>query len=265
MVQQFSTLLPQVHLTLISILQGLVLVVLFANTKPPASFSWEDITNALYVHHWYVPHLVSLLIVVTAWVEYVHGVLYLHWPMRTLWITLQFLFVVPEVAAFSSVDTIGPWMFWVGIVTLFGAIITASNRWFVSKDLYRPKHWKLVEKQIGHLNYLLLTLILPAIGVLRIAETSVFAMPLILPIADIPIQLGALFDFVVPVLMLCVAIQNLRRDDSSYGKIIEAILDDDHSLYSLRSGIIEHRAEASMTSRASDRGIKRTNRKSCCA
>jgi hypothetical protein len=256
MVQQFSTLLPQVHLTLVSILQGLALVVLFTNTKPPAGFSWNDITSALYAHHWYVPHIASLLMVVTAWIEYVYGIFYLHWPVKSLWVTLQFLIVVPEVAAFSSVDQIGPWMLWLGILSLFGGAFTFINRLFVSRTLYRTdEDWRRVTST--NALYWALGIILSVSGWLRATENPVFKPPLTFLTADLTTQIGSVFDFVAPIAILCAIIFNLWLDDYYFGRTIETILKEGHSPYTLRSGIISHRMPTPALTSASDKDAKK--------
>jgi hypothetical protein len=136
-VSQFKQMLPQMHLTLVSILQSLALGALLINFGQPRSAMPADLVRAFFQHTFYLPQLASFLIIVDVWFGYMFAVFSLPWPLSNVNNGLQILVVVPEVAAFSSVNQVGTWVLWVGIIGLIGAVILVRNPHIVSPELFR--------------------------------------------------------------------------------------------------------------------------------
>jgi hypothetical protein len=125
---QLGTLVPQIHLTLISVLQGLALAFLLTNLHTPAGFTIPAILQALPANTFYLPQIASLLAIIVTWNEMTFATLILHWPISTIATLLQFLFCISEIAAFSNINHTGSWLFWIGFALLFAFFIRRRNR-----------------------------------------------------------------------------------------------------------------------------------------
>lgn len=229
-VDQFAHLLPQVNLTLIGVLQGLVIGALLTHVQPPASFALRDVGRALLVHNLYLTFIASFLVVVLIWQEYVYAFFTIHWPLLSFWVALQVLLVLPEFGMVVSIDAAGAWSFWAGVAALVGAIIRLCNRWVVSPRLFRmpgesetPRLHETVLQLHSHAwdraTWVWCVVFITA-GYLR--EVRVFPF-------DAAIHLGSgatlvAFDVVVPLIMIAGTLVNMRRDDRHFASVVERIL-----------------------------------------
>jgi len=222
LVEQFKTLMPVVHLTLVSVLQGLALGALILNFGPPRSFNPTDLARDLPQHALYLPHLASLLIVVSIWNEYMAVVITTPWPLNTVNTGLQLLLVMPEFAALSSVNQVGSWAFWAGVTAIMGGIIRLRDRYIVSRNLYRmsaeegvdtPYLWRVRFKRAFVWHFWISGPIFVVLGYLRatglvpIFSAAVRVAP---GIAFVP------FDVLAPLLAMIVLASNLGRDDRHF-------------------------------------------------
>lgn len=114
---QLNTFLPQIHLTLISVLQGLALGVLIARLEkaPPTSIS----TMLLYFD--------SLMIVVLIWHLYSSVFVVFLWPL-SLWHTLlQFLLAAAQSVTFFYITQPAVWTLGCACMALIAAVIRYLN------------------------------------------------------------------------------------------------------------------------------------------
>ena len=125
LVVQFDSLLPQIHLTLVSVLQGLALGVLVEQIRYDA-FEWNLIP--LYV--------ASLVLIAFIWHLYAVAFVTFSWPFWGIHTLLQFSLVAVEIFAFSSIAFPPIWVLAIGIMGVIGALIRWLNTKVVSVDNY---------------------------------------------------------------------------------------------------------------------------------
>lgn len=231
LVEQFKTLMPVVHLTLVSVLQGLALGALILNFGPPRSFLPSDLLHDIPQHAFYLPHIASLLIMISIWNEYMAVVITTPWPLNSVNTGLQLLLVMPEFAALASVNQVGGWMFWGGVTAIMGGIIRLRDRYIVSRELYRrdgdeagktPYLWRLRFKRAFVWHFWLSGPVYMVLGFLRATQ----AVPLLS--AQVRVAVGSVgiafvpFDVLAPLLAIIVLASNLHFDDRHFTRYVNA-------------------------------------------
>jgi len=109
----FNSFLPQVNLTLISVLQGVALAVLVDQFH---EVRLDSFPGALL-------YLDSLLAIVVIWYQYVLVFVGYQWPFSVFQIALQFGLVTAQIIAFSHLGTPAVWMFGFAGICFIGSII----------------------------------------------------------------------------------------------------------------------------------------------
>lgn len=225
-IDQLGHLVPQIHLTLVSVLQSIALAFLLASFRGPSSSTLPALWTALLVHHLYLPHIASFFVVIIAWNEYAYATFLLHWPLTALSTTLQFLFTVVEIAAFTNVDTVGTWTVWIGVATLLGAIIHQRNVNITSDDLY--PHGSVVKEIVGRNDWIYWALgSLVVAGFLRLYVGPVaFAL-------TVGSEQIVLFDVVIPLVLLAAEFYILHEDNALYVRNVNKVLKQPGSPYTM--------------------------------
>ena len=144
---QFSTLLPQTQLTFASVLQGVAFGLLLLHIPlPPDNLSWTSILHFVFISQYlYLPYIISSLLIILIWIQYVHASLLMIWPLSIFQATLSFALTISEVLAFQKINsgtpplyspTLSPWFFGIGWVAIVGGFIRIHNlRWY-----YQARH-----------------------------------------------------------------------------------------------------------------------------
>lgn len=133
---QFSAALPQTHLTFVSVLQGLAFGLLLFNIPLPSeNASWPSILDFWLKQYLYLPYIISALIIITIWNQFVHASLFVTWPLSISQSILLFLLTMAEILTFGQLKfpqhSLSSWLFGLGWVGIFGGIIRIHNiRWY---------------------------------------------------------------------------------------------------------------------------------------
>ena len=247
-VSQFRQILPQIHLTLISVLQGLALGALLLNFGQPQSAAPADVARAFLQHAFYLPQLASFLMIVTIWVQYMYVVFTLPWPLNYVNTALQFLLVVPEVAAFSTVNHVGIWVLWVGVIGLIGTVIRIRNPHIVSKELFRKpaETAEVPALYTGEMadDNLLHTWRFWAVGFAIIALGYLRELGLLpsLLIGSIPFPLGTSFvpfDVAVPLVVTIVLVWEMIAQDRDFAARVNAVFTAYNTPYQVKGTMLD--------------------------
>jgi hypothetical protein len=116
---QYSVALPQGILTFVSVLQGIVFSLLLLNTPLLPSLhtlSW----GFLLQQYLYLPYIISALVILIIWQQYVYATLFLVWPISLFQSTLIFLMTLAEILTFRQVGSLSTWLFGLGWVAIIG-------------------------------------------------------------------------------------------------------------------------------------------------
>jgi hypothetical protein len=130
----FATTLPQIYLTLLSVLQGLVFGVLLYNIPLPQNISLANIFAFSIQQYLYLPYIVSSLVMLIVWNQFVHGILFLTWPFTVFQSSLIFLMSLAEILTFAHANLLPEWLFGLGLIAIIGAIIRFNNIRFLPND-----------------------------------------------------------------------------------------------------------------------------------
>jgi hypothetical protein len=140
---------------------------------------------------------------------------------------LQFLLTVLEVAAFSNVDSVGVWLVWIGAACLLGAFIHQRNFYVISEDLY-PYGSVIKDRMNSNKFYWALGILIP-LGFLRLLATRLFNLNF-----NSISTIFALFDILVPLILIGIGAYLIWDDDKAYIRHCNNILDRADSFYRLR-------------------------------
>lgn len=109
-----NELLPQVYLTLVSVLQGVALAVLVDEFK--FDFARSNITTYGYI-------ISSFLIIVAFWHSYLNGIFDGRWPFRFIDTLLFFMAAATEAIAVRNVTSPSQWCLAIALTCVFVAVI----------------------------------------------------------------------------------------------------------------------------------------------
>ncbi len=217
-VDQLDHLVPQIHLTLASVLQGIALVYLITSLAktPPSGFDLTTIDEALVRHHFYLPHVASFLVIIIVWNQLAYATFFYHWPLTATMTVLQFLLAVTEIATFSTVDAIGLWTFWMGTLAIVASLIYLRNRQVTNVNLFPSQ--ELADRfsdSGGRMRlYGSFGILLPLLGIAR--ERGILGLGGHL--LQIP------FDIIVPAAVVFLGLYLLRTDSSAFAAGVRDLL-----------------------------------------
>lgn len=219
-INQLNTFVPQIHLTLVSVLQGVALGFLMFAFKAPSISSWNSFIHDIYHNLFYLPFLTSLVLIVIAWTEFTFASFILHWPITTLSSLIQFIFTIFEIAAFNSLNNFGLWIIWFGFCVFIGGLIRLRNIHIGddSMDISKTTHGVIYGRSDG-LNYLIFVILIP-LGIWRLFPWF-------------PSNFKPWFDLSLPAILFIMGILFMAHDDKRYVKVINQLLEDGKSSYRL--------------------------------
>lgn len=174
---QLSTFLPQIHLTLVSVLQGFALSVLISQLEKEFPTSIQNIL--LYVN--------SLLVIVLVWYLYSAVFVVFISPLSFWHTLLQFLLTIAESIAFLSINNSGAWTIGMAMMLFVTATIRFLNTKFAKPDGYERKDiYKLdmmFERRASRL-FFSMGIIFTAIGIIQLKYD--------LPVLNLSVAMSAL-------------------------------------------------------------------------
>ena len=141
----YSAVLPQVHLTLISILQGIAFGVLLLGIPLPSDTSRLPSFEFCLQVYFYLPYLISSLGILIIWKQFVYASAYADWPVSTPQIGLIYLIAVGEIVAYRVISvpptklsgTLSVWLICVGFVLIVGGCIRLNNLRLQGRENFR--------------------------------------------------------------------------------------------------------------------------------
>jgi hypothetical protein len=128
---QLNTLLPQVNLTLISVLQGVALGVLVSQFTVVSPLSFPEI----------LLYLDSLILIAVIWHLYAAAFISFVWPFSALQTLLQFLPAAIESFALAFLSQPSVWTLGIAGVAFLGALIRGLNTKIVSPTNYEREEF----------------------------------------------------------------------------------------------------------------------------
>lgn len=252
-VDQLAHFGPQIHLTLTSILQGGALAYLLANlqgqlprlTPSDPSSLLPAVLRALATHDFYLTYVVSFLLIVIIWNEFARASFFLLWPLTALPTAQQLLVATFEIAAFSSANVLGPWMFWIGMVAGLGSLIRTRNSRITSRTLWKFKPSQVIEDRsfgsVGQWYLRALSVAFWLVGIALWLFPDRFAVPLALETPPGTVTFHMVYIALVLGVLL-VMLRIVRIDDVYFTRYTEEILANYHSMYQmLPTGMIQER------------------------
>jgi len=136
---EFSAILPTLHLTLVSILQGVVFGELLQGIPLP-NVSLAQLLNFLLHVYFYLPYVISSLLILLIWKQFVQASVFLLWPLSTIQAGLTYFIALIEFLAFrilflpggQKITAISPtmlsgWITGLGCIGIVGGIIRLNN------------------------------------------------------------------------------------------------------------------------------------------
>src|SRR5205823_7896692 len=108
--------------------------VLLLRIPLPPNTSLLGIFSFLLQEYLYLPYIISSLIILIVWNQFVHGILFLAWPFTVFQSSLIFLMSLVEILTVTSVNFLPAWLFGVGWIAIVGAFIRFNNIRYLPKD-----------------------------------------------------------------------------------------------------------------------------------
>lgn len=124
---QYAAVIPQTYLTLISVLQGIVFGVLLLNFPLPKNLSIESIRLVFVQQFFYLPYVISSMIILAIWSQLVQAILFLTWPFTPRQTTLIFFLSLLEILAFTNIGNFSIWLGGLGTIGIVGGVIRLNN------------------------------------------------------------------------------------------------------------------------------------------
>lgn len=124
---QYSVVIPQIHLVLVSLLQGVAFGVLLLQPIPLPETLGKTTLSFFLAHYFYAPYLISSLIILIAWMDFVYAAVVLIWPPTALQAGLTYSLAVAEVTMVRNVESLPIWVSAAGAVTIIGGITRINN------------------------------------------------------------------------------------------------------------------------------------------
>lgn len=123
---EYSVSLPQLNLTLISILQGLAFGVLLSHI-PLFPRPGESLVSFVLEQHLFLPFITSSLLILFIWLQFMHGARVIIWPVSTLQTGLVYLLTLTQIVTFNEIEHVPAWVAGLGFVGIVGGCHRLSN------------------------------------------------------------------------------------------------------------------------------------------
>ena len=164
---QLSTFLPQIHLTLVSVLQGFALSVLISQLEKEFPTSIQSVL--LYID--------SLLIIVLVWYLYSAVFVVFISPLSFWHTLLQFLLTIAESISFLSITNPGAWTIGMAMMLFVTAAIRFLNMKFANPNGYERKDIfdfdMMFERRASRL-FFSMGVVFTAVGFIQLKQASYF-------------------------------------------------------------------------------------------
>jgi hypothetical protein len=126
---QYSTSIPQSHLVLVSVLEGIVFGVLLINNLTLPRFSGVvTLGYSLKVFLAIAPFIATSLIILLTWTDFVYASTVLIWPPSIQQTALIYMASVPQIVAARAINNFPVWVVGCSLVTLVAALVRFNNR-----------------------------------------------------------------------------------------------------------------------------------------
>jgi hypothetical protein len=134
--RQYQDALPTIHLTLVSVLQGIAFTVLLLGIPLPGDPSQPPVPifEFLLKNYFYLPYLVSSLLVIVVWKLSVYANIFSFWPFSTLRVLLIYLTALVEIIAFREIATLSIWIIALGSLAVIHGSGRFNNLRFLRED-----------------------------------------------------------------------------------------------------------------------------------
>lgn len=141
---QYSTSIPQSHLVLVSVLEGIVFGVLLYNNgvvvaAPPNPLTFEYLLRVFLA---IAPFIATSLIILLTWTDFVYASTVLIWPPTIQQTALIYLTSVPQIVAAREIADFPVWVVACSFVTLSAALVRFNNL-----IIFRPYDFE--DEQLG--------------------------------------------------------------------------------------------------------------------
>src|SRR5215472_9575187 len=127
---QYSVGLPQMHLSFVGVLQGVVVGVLLLGLPLPdatAISDWGQFAQFVLDQHGYLAYVVTSILILVTWAQYAQNSLYAIWPLSSGQLGLSFLLSVAELLAARAISQFGLWLIGLGAIGVIGGLIRLNN------------------------------------------------------------------------------------------------------------------------------------------
>lgn len=123
----FSVAVPQFHMVLVSLLQGITFGVLVLSNPPRLPDAWSSALGFMLSHYLYAPYILSSLLILEIWTNYIYASSLIVWPASVSQAFLIYAVSVAEIFTVSNVQSLPQWLFGAGIVVLLSAVVRINN------------------------------------------------------------------------------------------------------------------------------------------
>jgi hypothetical protein len=166
---QYSVGLPQMHLSFVGVLQGVVVGVLLLGLPLPgagAISGWGQFAQFLLDQHGYLAYVVTSILILVTWAQYAQNSLYAIWPLSSGQLGLSFLLSVAELLAARTIGEFGLWLVALGAIGVIGGLIRLNNlRLQKQEDFESPAVADRLKRPWPGLTYLGLGILTAACGI----------------------------------------------------------------------------------------------------
>jgi len=120
------------------VLQGIAFGVLLLSIPLPQGITHLPSFEFLFQQYFYLPYIISSLLILSIWKQFVAACLFATWPLSTLQIGLIYLITLAETMSFRAISVssskLSTWLIWIGFVGVFGGCIRLNNLRLEAKE-----------------------------------------------------------------------------------------------------------------------------------
>lgn len=211
---QYTSALPQAHLTFVSIVQGIAFGVLIQGWPLPRQSDLAGLASFIFAEHLYLPWIISSLVVVVIWKQFVQASLFVRYPLFTFGIFLMLLIGVAETFSFREIEHTFAWMACLGVVGIVGGLIRLANIGIMSE-----REWEVPGmRKDGDLHNLVGAIAFGSLGILFTATgCALHYMPVLA-------QMWPWLSWVAIALVGCIVVGVVAYDASDSKRFLTVVL-----------------------------------------
>lgn len=125
--RMYQDALPLIHLTLLSVLQGVALTTLMEGFPLPNGSQRVPLLQFFLGNYLYLPYIVSSLLIILIWKLSVYANVFPVWPLSTLRILFLFLGTLVEILTFKVITTFPLWVIGLGCLSIIHGLSRFNN------------------------------------------------------------------------------------------------------------------------------------------